>query len=319
MKQYIKWFAKLLLLALILVIVDFGVGKLANYVFRIDNMTNPGYISRVTSCNDDIIIIGSSTANHHYISRQIQDSIGMNVYNAGLDGAFFIFQNCVINYLLEYNQPKYILWEIGEDCLSDNMVNGSEYQLVNLLYPYYNDDYIHRAIDDLDDWQWLRMKSNIFCDNSNMIHDVLTVFTRIHKGYPKTSMLNEDINQGYKPLPNTGYEYPLLKSDSVAEYINFQKVEMFRNTINQCKNKGVRIIITSSPRHYDAVLLSSKQACELRRIAKEENVPYMNFYNYHPISNQNYYFKDCDHLNSNGAEAYMEVFIPELKRVLVNY
>lgn len=313
MKQYIKWFAKLLLLALILVIVDFGVGRLDNYVFKVDSKSNPDYLTNVSKLQDEIIIVGSSTANHHYISQRIQDSLGMSVYNAGLDGAFFIFQNCVINYLMETSNPSYIIWEIGEDCLSDNMPQSREYQKMAVLYPYYDNEYIHTAVDNRDNWQRYRMKSNVFRDNSSMIHDVLTSVNSIWRKNSNDSNIADSVNKGYRPLPNTGYDYPDVGCDSVAEFVNTEKVLRLRNTIHACKEKGIQIIFTSSPRHYDADLLSLKQVGELKRIAIEENVPYLDFYSYKPIALNDSLFKDCDHLNERGAEAYMDVFIPALR------
>ena len=35
----------------------------------------------------DVLILGSSRAEHHYVSTILADSLGMNVYNAGIDGA----------------------------------------------------------------------------------------------------------------------------------------------------------------------------------------------------------------------------------------
>lgn len=318
MKQYIKWIAKGLLLIIILAIIDKGIGKVGLFVKAIDSKSIPDYVTRVSSCDDDILIIGSSTANHHYISCQIQDSLGMSVSNFGLDGAFFIFQNCVINYLLDSIAPKYILWEIGEDCLSDNTPRFREYQMMYKLYPYYSSSkYIRKAIDDYDTWQRLRMMSDMYCDNSNMIHDMLVLSNVIRHGVPKTKKV-EDPERGYKPLPNMGYVYPEIISDSTMEYTNPRKCEMLVHTIQKCKQRGVQIIFTSSPRHYDADLLSLQQAKELRRIAKEEGIPYLDFYHYEEISTDSTFFKDCDHLNANGAEAYMDVFIPSLKQVLMD-
>jgi len=315
MKQFTKWFGKLLLLALIVAMADFGVGKIDSFIRGRDNDVNLDYLTRITSGHEDILIIGSSIASHHYIPAQIQDSLGLTCYNAGLDGAFFVFQNCAINYLLENNQPKYILWEIGEDCLSDNIPKSREYQKMNLLYPYYSNEYIHHAVDSRDCWQKYRMLSKMYCANSNMIHDVLSVIDFIRNRKP-TKQIGREKKLGYVPLENNGYDYPAIECDSAGEYVNPEKLEMLRNTIIACKKHDVQLIFTSSPRHYDADLLSSLQSVALRRFAEEEGIPYIDFYNFESISDNNTYFKDCDHLNARGAEAYMEVFIPEIKKIV---
>lgn len=319
MKQYLKWFAKLILLALVLLIADFAVGKLDDYVFHLDSNSNPDYITNLIKMDDDMIIIGSSTASHHYIPTRIQDSLGLTVYNAGLDGAFFIFQNCAINYLVQQNPPRYILWEIDEDCLSDNMPQSREYQKMQELYPYYNNNYIHNAIDGRDEWQKYRMLSKIYRDNSSMVNDVKIGILSLTHRLSRASTVFQDSIKGYKPLPSTGYDYPELETLKVDEYVNPMKIEILKNTIHSCKKSGVKIIFTSSPRHYNADLLSLQQARKLKQIASEEEIPYLIFYNYFPLAGKSSFFKDNDHLNSNGTEAYMDVFIPALKRELLCY
>ena len=312
-----KWLAKVLLLAVIIIVFDIAVGKWDSFIYStVDIKTNPDYITKISNCKDDILIIGSSTARHHYIPQKIQDSLGISVYNAGLDGAFFIFQNCVINYLLDNNTaPAYILWEIGDDCLSGIKTQGLEYQQMDILYPCYSYDYIHKAIDGHDVWQKYRMLSNMYRSNSNMLHDMLASINVALRGRPQAQYILDSC-RGYNPLPNDGYVYPVMKCDSVEEFVDSERVDMLIQTIHKCKDCGVRLIFTSSPRYYDADLLSLKQARELRRIAQEENIPYLDYYHNCDIVSNNTYFKDNDHLNARGAEAYMDVFIPALNLVI---
>lgn len=37
----------------------------------------------------DVLVLGPSTANHHYDTRLLRDSLRMSVYNAGFDGKTF--------------------------------------------------------------------------------------------------------------------------------------------------------------------------------------------------------------------------------------
>ena len=46
----------------------------------------------------DVLILGPSTANHHYDCRIIEDSFGMTCYNAGRDGQNIIY-DAMVKYL----------------------------------------------------------------------------------------------------------------------------------------------------------------------------------------------------------------------------
>ena len=315
MKKFFIAFTRLVLVLAIVVVIDFAVGKLDGFVFIHENQVNPDYITKVSTCNDDILIIGSSTARHHYIPQRIQDSLGLSVYNAGFDGTFFIIQNCVINHLLDYTTPHFIIWEIGEDCLSDNMSLSREYQHMDILYHYYEEPYIQDAVNKRDKWQNFRMLSNMYRDNSNIVHDFLMLVNLICQKSLNVGIDKNDL-RGYNPLPNEGYQYPEIANVSIAEFVNSNRCEMLINTLHKCKNHDVKVIFTSSPRHYRPDVLLTKQFKELCRIAQQETIPYLIYYQYDGISNVNDYFKDCDHLNAKGTEAYMSVFIPSLKQAL---
>lgn len=325
MNRYLIWFCKSIIIVVCLVCIDYGVGKVADFVEKVHAQNAPSFVENVLSRRDDIIIIGSSTANHTYISNDIRDSIGLSVFNAGKDGRFFVSQNCLINLILDNYSPRYILWEIGEHSLSDNFGKDREFQSETDYYPYYSNPYIKEVYDKKDSYNRWRMMSNMYKDNSNIFVDVYHVINQLilkknRPGDGNKSMRKDGDNNGYSPLTDGGMEdIQKITFPISIDNINEDKVSMLIGTINRCKSNGVKIIFTSSPRYYIPNVLQTKSYLKLKDIANIEGIPILNFYTCDSVVSKSEYFRDNDHLFEQGSEDFMSIFIPELKRVLLYY
>lgn len=258
----------------------------------------------------DIVIMGASNATGSYISKQIADSTDMTCFNAAILGRFADYQCCLLRLLLRHHKPKYLLWEIGEFAFSDFFADMDYNGSVD-IYPYYDkDDYVRSYIDRKDQWQRLRMLSRLYRHNSKLM-DYLSL---MHSQ-------NSDSLLGYEPLPSTGYEYPEYKEETrtVEEYeasFSQARYETIKRTIDYCHKQGVKVIITSSPRYVkDSIKegLMYKKMCEL---ADECRCPYIEFLDDERFTKDNTLFYDAGHLNSQGAEKYMKIFIPKLKEII---
>ncbi len=62
--------------------------------------------------NEDIIILGSSRAAHHYVPKIIEDSLGMSCYNCGEEGNGVILAYGRLKMLTNRYKPKLIMYEI---------------------------------------------------------------------------------------------------------------------------------------------------------------------------------------------------------------
>ena len=58
------------------------------------------------STNQEIIILGPSTANHHYIPKIIEDSLRLSCYNAGRDGSGLLYNLAVQRAILCGHPPQ---------------------------------------------------------------------------------------------------------------------------------------------------------------------------------------------------------------------
>ena len=65
------------------------------------------YISNV--CEDDILILGSSKADHHYVPSVFEDSLGLTCYNAGEMGCGIIPAYVRYKMVSQRHKPKLYL------------------------------------------------------------------------------------------------------------------------------------------------------------------------------------------------------------------
>ena len=310
MRKYRVLIIRLILFVVCFVIVDFFIGYVMSSLREKGIKKNPQAIALkeaycIEGVKSDIVIIGSSSASHHYISKMLQDSLKMSVYNCAQDGSFFLSQNILINMMLERYSPKVILWEIGETALS-NATNGNlDYQSIDAFYPYYDNVYVRKIVQSKDKYQTIRMLSHAYRYNSDLLTYCNLCFAN-----------RNDKNLGYVPI-KVGTVFPSKGNEDCVAKIDEAKVEMFTNTINKCRSCGTQVVLTSSPRFKEK---SSLEVCDsykyLCDMIHDFRIPYLNYYSCPPFDSDSTFFKDVNHMNEKGAEKYMQLFIPDFKRII---
>lgn len=308
-----KKIINILLFVVALVAIDQMGGRCLDYLCDRLYAEHPTADKTYYVANDvdaDVVIMGASNATGSYISRQIADSTGMTCFNAAMSGRFADYQCCMIRLMLRHHKPKYLLWEIGEFAFSDYFAD-MDYNEASSIYQYYDrDDYVRSYINRKDQWQRLRMFSHLYRHNSKLL-DYLSL---------KHSQTSDSL-LGYEPLPATGYKYPEYREEkgSVEEYeasFSQTRYDTIKHTIDYCKRRGVKVIITSSPRYVKGGIkdgLMYKKMCEL---ADECRCPYIEFLDDQRFTKDNTLFYDAGHLNSRGAEKYMKIFNPKLIEII---
>lgn len=310
MKRKIR---NIILFVVVLIAIDQIGGRCLDYLCDRLYAEHPTADKTYYIANDvdaDVVIMGASNATGSYIPQQIADSTGMTCFNAAMSGRFADYQCCLLRLMLNHHKPKYLLWEIGEFAFSDFFAD-MDYNGAVDIYPYYDkDDYVRSYIDRKDQWQRLRMLSRLYRHNFKLMDYISLMHSQ-----------NSDSLLGYEPLPSTGYEYPEYKEETrtVEEYeasFSQARYETIKRTIDYCHKQGVKVIITSSPRYVkDSIKegLMYKKMCEL---ADECRCPYIEFLDDQRFTKDNTLFYDAGHLNSQGAEKYMKIFIPKLKEII---
>lgn len=304
---YVFW-AKVVGVSILLIALDIIFGRsfdeLENRIYAKDSRLIPTRYM-VSDLESDVVIVGASTASCHYIPSVMEDSLSLSVYNCGFDGTPFVVQNALLNLMLDRFKPQLIIWEMeGLDLEEDNNI-----QFVQYLYPYYDkSSLVREVVNSKDQFQKYRMLSKTYRHNSKLLTEVKDLFSL----GPRDSQMSL---KGYKPLTNTG-KYPDKIHKWYGNTLDSSYVAYLENTIIRCKREGIPLVFSTSPRYINDYeeIKNSKSYSSLIGISKKYEIPHLDFFELY--TNDSTLFKDNAHLNACGAQQYMSVFIPALKKAI---
>lgn len=260
------------------------------------------------SFKDDILILGSSRAVHHYISSVVEDTLQMTCYNAGEEGCGII--PAYIRYKLakENRNPKLVIYEVTPSFDYFEEKGGySKYLGVIRQYGNYKlvkDDYLEFS-DDLEE---LRLFSSLYRNNSKMVSMFFDIISE------------PDINMGYIPLygkmqKSIDGKAP-ISSGLLENKIDLHKSTYLEQFIVEAKSDGVMLIFTVSPMYGKGNSdLDYKHAYNL---CKKYNVPFINNMNSSQFNDKIDLFQDKVHLNNDGALLYSKLISKQIKSIMNN-
>ena len=170
-----KLIIKLAVFFALLIVVDMVAGVVIRKVYFNQNHGGAYRITYVLEkATSDIMILGSSRANHHYIPTMMQDSLGLTCYNAGRDGNFISYSNAEVNSILKRYSPKTIILDILDDEFEVRSYKIED--RVSSLLPYYRTHPEIRAIVDLKSpLEKYKLLSNLYTFNTLLIPTITGV------------------------------------------------------------------------------------------------------------------------------------------------
>lgn len=257
----------------------------------------PFVVERVDA---EMLVIGSSKASHHYVPTILSDSLKVTVYNCGQDGCFFLYQNCIINMVLDRYQPKMIIWDIQPELFNHVGGNSGEYQNIRYLSPYYdNSSWVASYVNSETRLMKLKMQSKMFAYNSKIFNYLLPL---VEKG--------EQTTNGYIPLANEGYSYPKIDEEfkeEVPYHLDNDKLALLSRTIERCKVENVSLFFSISPTYNNkanAYLLAVK---DIQKVTSDCGIACYDYSSDSIFMNDPTLFKDASHLNDKGAKLFTEM------------
>lgn len=255
----------------------------------------------VNDSNDDIVMFGSSRMVHHYVSNIIADSLGMTVWNAGVDGMGIIMNYGYLELLLRHHTPKVILYDLSpyDICIEDNVK-----QLRNLR-PYAGVKEIREIIKLVDPSELIKLHSRLFMYNSSLLPLV--------RDYYKTG--GKGKGNGYRPLSGVMDETMINDEESISVFnlsTDEIKLGMLEKFVSKCKNKGIQLIFMLSPEFCSQQTVLSDSIENLIN----DNAMFFNYSYVEGISNNKALFWDREHLNDVGAVLFTRLLSERLKSLL---
>lgn len=295
---------KLVTVFLMVFVLDRAIGAALEHFYfkeRVGRGYRTTHIFRGTRA--DVLIFGSSRANHHYVPAIFQDSLDMTVYNAGLDGDFLLSQAAILEGVLERYSPRIVILDIMP---SELAYNPGNYDRLASLLPYYSNSPAIRSILNLKSrWLKLQMLSRIYPFNSLLLS--------IAKN--NLSLNHEQEFRGYMPLTGDWHGEPQTISFNQSR-IDSNNVKALMTCLTLAEKHSVEVFAVFSPIYERIEEKGDPFFLKLEQILNAHGLRLYNFSQDTTFLNHPDLFRDVDHLNNRGAEEFSSTFAHVMKEAI---
>lgn len=259
----------------------------------------------VYSLNEDVLVLGSSRASHHYNSSLIKDSLKLSCFNGGRDGEGLLYSTAIFELALQRHVPKVIVLDVTSDVLSEK---EDEKNRLSILLPYLKQsDVIGNVIEKKGRLELLKSYLQTYRYNGQ----VVSIFQHYFLSSGNTIM-------GFNPLDNKMDASRVSKHTSLKPYsdsIAADNVDALNLLITKCKRQKIQLFVFVSPRYNDDTKQNSY--LKLKSICSINKVIFHDFTNDMSFKNPEYY-SDRAHLNSRGANLYTDTIVAFMKKRLAS-
>jgi len=293
---------KLIAFIIIVVILDLSIGKIFKYYYF---KQNSGFLYRTTYTMDqataDILIFGSSKANHQYHPEVFKNSLKMTYYNAGRDGSSIFYHYALLTSVLKRYSPKIIVLDVSREFEKKQ----ESYDRISMLLPYYADHpEIHPIIRLKSKYEEYKLFSKIYPYNSLLFSIIVG-----------NSQFNKDRFQdidGYVPLSRI-WNKPIETYEKKPEIeLDSTKIAYYEKFIEECLDAKVKLYIVSSPDFFKLNYIEQSNYVA-KTIAKKYNLDFFDYSGDTLFLNNSEYFADISHLNDEGARKFSNLIINDIE------
>ena len=260
----------------------------------------------LTESQDEIMILGSSRAAHHYIPQIFEDSLGLSCYNAGSDGMCIYYHYGILASRIQRKcPPKMVILEvISTDAEVSQSATFSLDAALDRYAPHYGEFAKIDSMYILNGWkESVKLMSKTYKYNSKLVQTI------------KCNYIPSPENKGYEALNGVMQITEEQKITDILPSIstdcpNIEDRKLFylQKLIDDCKNNNIELVMCYSP-YYGQTIPTSIRIIE--QLAKKNHIIFLNYGDIASFQKPEY-FQDASHLNDNGAKMYSM----EISRVL---
>lgn len=286
----------------ILFLLDFGIGYTLRYFyFKQQYGLEYRTIYSMEKTNADLLVFGSSRANHQYQPFRIEKGFQMSYYNVGRDGTSVFYNYAVLKSVLSRYTPRVIIFDFEPD--EFKMVQES-YDRISCLLPFYKTHPEIRPIIHLKGpFEKYKLISSIYPFNSNII----TIAAGNSAFY---KVMTTDF-KGYVPLTKTWNKPITTDTSNRMEVLDSNKIKVFRSFITDCIDSGIKLYIVSPPLYIRSIY--PKQSIVLgKKIAAEYNIEFLDYTNDSTFLSNPSYYTDFIHFNDEGAKVFTDMLVKDI-------
>lgn len=296
-----KFIVRLLLGLILIALFDFVIGNtLRHFYFKQDSGFQYRTTHSLNYAKDDIVIFGSSRANHHYDPEVFESKLNMSCYNTGRDGTYFFYQTALLKTMLKRHRPKVIVY----DFFGSFEYSQNDYDRLSSLLPYYEEhEEIQEVLELKGPYEKYKTLSKTYPYNSLLFNIVMG-----NMEFNKEK--NKDF-KGYVPLYSVWNTK--LKPLKTANKYKFDqnKLKAFQDFIALCKENNIELYVVVSPVFYEYESDYSIATC--KKICTEQGIPFYDFTKDDEFLKKREWYADVLHLNQTGATKFSSLITDSLK------
>ena len=265
------------------------------------DMSGPKLKYLANEVHSDVVLLGTSRCNFHYVPSILSDSIGMSVYNGGIDATNCIYAHYfVLNQILLHHTPKIICLEVMK---SDYEVSDNSFETTSFFAPYIGrSEKADSVFRDAGNYWYYRL-CHLYRYNAKAVSNICGLL--VNK--------QQNCESGYIPLPQPMFFPERLEKVHRSDHIDELKLKYIKKFIMLCKSRHVALVFMVSPSYNKA----DKDVYDtLKNVAKEYNIPFFDYHTQGLFLDHPEYFKDNEHLWDKGARLYTSIFGHDLKQYI---
>lgn len=282
MRQFLLYVLKILIVMLLIAVVLDGI---YTYVFL--HSRNRGKIETVFNSKAkkfDVVILGSSRANNHFVSQMFEDK-GLETFNYGMSGGHLFEASLLLKLMIEKKyEIKNVILEADLNLSNDKESDG----VAAKFLPYIHSSEVIKehfsGQDNFNELYYLPFYRYIKYDSKIGLREVY----KIVKG------------EATNALDNLGY-YPLVKhkngnmKNNIVNLNPLPENKYYEEIKNICKANNINFIAVMTP-----MCENVKGMNYFDKVKKG----YPEIHNYERVVEEDKYFSSCGHMNDAGAKIF---------------
>lgn len=295
-----KFTINLLLFAGLLILIDLAAGRVLRlFYFRQVSGLEYRTTYSMEKSKADILVFGTSRANHHYVPQVFENAFHQSFYNTGRDGESILYEYAVLKSALTRYTPKVIILDL---LINEFDYDQDSYDRLSCLLPYYRSHpEIRDVVDKMGPLEKYKLYSSIYPYNSS----VLTIIMGNRKNDGEKEL------KGYIPLSGASK----VRIDTVRiepRPLDSMKIQVFKNFIKECQVRGIRLFVVVSP---ELAPLNNFRSIEIgQTVASQCGVPFFNYVQDSCFTGKPKLFYDRTHLNDSGARLFCTRLVNDLQQ-----
>ena len=261
--------------------------------------------------NSDIVIYGGSRAFAHFNPKIIEDSLGLNTYNLGINGHNFYMEYLRHKILLKYNKkPKLIILSLDYNTLQ----KGKDLYNSKQFLPYLKDPDVRTATSTYNGFDYFDYHLPLIRYTGRTKELGYAMSSLVHPG-SKTS----DYYKGHKGRTkqwSEGVDAILESTKKITISFDSATVILFESFIKETIKAGINLIFVYTPEQIKGqkfVLNRDQMFSLFHYFSDTYHIPFYDYSNDSICYNKQYFYNSA-HLNAEGADLFTREFIKNLRK-----